>query len=274
MTTTRTRFALFMFATVFCSFLLATGNSFAQSQYYEHFSHSAKNAQTQIDHSLWAQLLDKYVSEEDGLNLFAYGAVTAEDHQQLENYIEQLTAVTVTDLNSNEQFAYWVNLYNALTIKVILDHYPVESIRDISLTLLNRGPWKKELLAVEGIKLSLDDIEHEILRPIYRDNRIHYAVNCASVGCPNLQPVPFTSASLEDMLELAAEQYINHPRGVSIIDGELVLSSIYDWYAEDFGDEESEIIMHLIEYADDELADSLIQYDSIDDYQYNWLLNE
>ena len=228
----------------------------------------------QIDHSLWAQLLDKYVSEEDGLNLFAYGAVTAEDHQQLENYIEQLTAVTVTDLNSNEQFAYWVNLYNALTIKVILDHYPVESIRDISLTLLNRGPWKKELLAVEGIKLSLDDIEHEILRPIYRDNRIHYAVNCASVGCPNLQPVPFTSASLEDMLELAAEQYINHPRGVSIIDGELVLSSIYDWYAEDFGDEESEIIMHLIEYADDELADSLIQYDSIDDYQYNWLLNE
>ena len=127
--------------------------------------------------------------------------MSEEDLEILDDYLQMLESVQVTDLNPDEQFAYWINLYNALTIWVILEHYPVESIQDISYGLLTRGPWKENLATVEGVDLSLDDIEHEILRPVFQDNRIHYAVNCASIGCPNLQSTAFTSNNLEDLLE-------------------------------------------------------------------------
>ncbi len=254
---------------------LSPGHAYSSDALAERFSGSDNTSTTAVDHGIWGRLLQEYVSDRgDGLNVFRYGAVGDEDREQLERYLDELTSVAVTGLNRDEQFAHWINLYNALTIKVILDHYPVESIKDISFSILRSGPWKKKLVAINGIDLSLDDIEHEILRPIFQDSRIHYAVNCASIGCPNLQSVPFTASSLEDMLETAAEQYVNHPRGVSIVDDELLVSSIYDWYAGDFGSNERQIIEHLIEYADDQLADQLAAFDSIDDYRYDWSLNE
>ena len=102
----------------------------------------------------------------------------------------------------DEQLAYWINLYNALTVKVILDHYPVKSILDIDISpgWFSIGPWGKKLVAVEGVEISLDDIEHRILRPIWRDPRIHYALNCAAVGCPNLLREAFTGATAEVLL--------------------------------------------------------------------------
>ena len=122
--------------------------------------------------------------------------------------------------------------------------------------------------------MSLDNIEHEILRPIFADPRIHYAVNCASIGCPNLQETAFTADNLQDLLDQAAEQYINHPRGVRIESGELIVSSIFDWYAEDFGDDEEEIIEHFLDYVEDDLQEKLGVFDKIDDYEYDWNLNE
>ncbi len=227
-----------------------------------------------FDHSEWSDILSKYISELNGLNYFRYGQVTEDDFERLEDYIEDLESVAVTELDADQQFAYWVNLYNALTVWVILEHYPVDSIRDISFSLLTRGPWKEEFVSVQDVDLTLDNIEHDILRPVYEDNRIHYAVNCASIGCPNLQNVAFTAENLEEQLEKAAREYVNHPRGARIEDDELIVSSIYDWYREDFGDSEIGVIEHLLEYASGELAEELQEFDEIDDYEYDWRLNE
>jgi len=227
-----------------------------------------------LDHSEWTDILSNYTSQRDGLNYFRYGQVTEDDFERLEDYIEDLESVAVTELDADQQFAYWVNLYNALTVWVILEHYPVDTIRDISFSLLTRGPWKEEFVSVQDVELTLDNIEHDILRPVYEDNRIHYAVNCASIGCPNLQNVAFTVENLEEQLEKAAREYINHPRGARIEDDELIVSSIYDWYQEDFGDSEIGVIEHLLEYASSELAEDLQDFDEIDDYEYDWRLNE
>ena len=248
--------------------------SAASGDLAEYFSRSADLSEATVDHSAWNRLVGKYIQHSDGLNLFAYSAVSESDRTDLSEYIEALEEARVTALNSDEQFAYWINLYNAVTIRVILDHYPVESIREISFTFLTRGPWKEPLVTVEGMALSLDDIEHGILRPIFADSRIHYAVNCASIGCPNLQNKAFTSENLEELLEKAATQYINHPRAVAIQDDELIVSSIFDWYADDFGDDESEIIEHILEYATPDLFEKLSGRDEIDNYEYDWTLNE
>ncbi len=231
-------------------------------------------SETVLDHSSWSEFLSKYIEPQDGLNYFRYGEVSETDSKALDDYLVGLQSVVVTELTDEQQFAYWVNLYNALTVRVILDHYPIESIRDISFGLLSRGPWKKSLVTVQNVDLSLDDIEHGILRPVYEDERIHYAVNCASIGCPNLQTMAFSEKNLESLLEQSARQYVNHTRGVKIVDGELIVSSIYKWYEADFGDSEAEVIEHLIEYASDELKTKLDEFDEIDDYEYDWSLNE
>ncbi len=101
-----------------------------------------------------------------------------------------LAATSADRLRRAEQFPFWINLYNALTVKVVLDHYPVEIIRDIDISpgLFADGPWGKKLVTVEGEALSLDDIEHRILRPIWKDPRLHYVLNCAALGVPIFSP--------------------------------------------------------------------------------------
>ena len=135
--------------------------------------------------------------------------------RRLNSYVAGLTAIPISRYNRSEQRAYWINLYNALTVKLVLEHYPIGSIRDIDISpgLFADGPWKRKLVEVENEVLSLNDIEHRILRPIWRDPLIHYAVNCASVGCPNLLTMAFTAANTDDLLNAAALDYINSPRG-------------------------------------------------------------
>ena len=155
-----------------------------------------------------------------------------------------------------------------------MDAYPVDSIREIHEGWLDIGPWDDVHALVAGRELTLNDIEHRILRPIWRDERIHYAVNCASLGCPNLAPKAYASSTLEEQLEQGAMDYVNHPRGAAFADGDLVVSSIYDWYQEDFGDSEAAVIEHLMEYADEELAVRLRGFGGGLDYEYDWSLND
>ncbi len=229
-----------------------------------------------LDHSSWDRLLETYIRPDGkGLNRFPYGEVTAADKAALEDYIAMLSQTRISGFGRAEQMAYWINLYNALTVKVILDHYPVASIRDIDTSpgWFADGPWGAELVTVEGEAITLDDIEHRILRPIWRDPRIHYAVNCASVGCPNLQERAFTGENAETLLEAGARAYINSPRGVWIEDGALQVSSIYAWFAEDFGDSDEAIIEHLKRYAEPPLTKSLERAKEIDGHDYDWGLN-
>lgn len=230
-----------------------------------------------IDHALWGDFLDRFLIETpDGINRIAYGQVGSKDRDQLDQYIESLTALPISTYNRSEQMANWVNLYNALTVQVILDHYPVDSIRDIDISpgLFSDGPWGKKLVTIEGERVALDDIEHQILRPIWRDPRIHYVVNCASLGCPNLHPQPFSAATLDQQMDQAARDFINHERGVNVERGRLVVSSIYEWFGEDFGDGDRDIIAHLKGYAAPDLAEKLSSISSIYDDRYDWRLND
>ncbi len=172
--------------------------------------------------------------------------------------------------------AYWINLYNALTVRVVLDHYPVASILDIDISpgLFSNGPWGKKLIVVEGENLSLNDIEHRILRPIWKDARIHYVVNCASIGCPNLALRAYAAERLEEMLGAAARGYVNHPRGVAFDDGRVIGSKLYDWYKADFGSNDAGVIGHLRQFANPALLSRLASATRIDNHRYNWALND
>jgi hypothetical protein len=230
-----------------------------------------------VDHGAWQRILGTYLAPgAGGVNRFAYAGVAPADRQALDGYIARLAATPVSALGRPEQLAYWINLYNALTVQVVLDHYPVASIHDIAISpgLFTIGPWDKALIEVEGAAVSLNDIEHRILRPIWRDPRLHYALNCASIGCPDLQATAFTAENAEALLEAAARTYVNHPRGARVENGELTVSSIYAWYREDFGDTEAGVIAHLKRYAGPELAKALVAVTDIEDYEYDWALNE
>ena len=230
-----------------------------------------------VDHAVWDNFLSGYLRRgADGTMRVKYGQVRPADRKSLEGYLDALAATPVGKLDRPEQLAFWINLYNALTMRTVLDHYPVRSIRDIDISprLFDDGPWGKKLIAVEGEPLSLDDIEHRILRPIWRDPRLHYALNCAALGCPDLQPASFKAPAMELQLDTAARAYVNHPRGVRIDGGDLAVSSIYVWYAADFGGDDASIIAHLRRYADGALELALAGRSNIDDDSYDWTLND
>ncbi len=265
------RFLILLISLAFCSALVADQHSSPVNDW--DYSNQASNQV--IDHTLWQSLLNTYLDQSDpsAVNLFNYAAVNKKDREQLDRYLSNLEKVDPSQLSRAEQKAYWINFYNALTIKVVLEEYPVDSIKKVG-SFFNLGPWDNALVKVNQRELSLNDIEHGILRPIFQDPRIHYAVNCASYSCPNLLDTAFTAANTESLLETAAKDYINHPRGVSLQGQTLRLSSIFDWYAEDFGDNEQDLLAHLRRYARPELSTQLKGFKGDIDYHYDWSLND
>jgi hypothetical protein len=235
-------------------------------------AHDAASHQ-RVDHIDWDRFLSRYRFEgSDGVARLAYAAVTDEDRRSLSNYLDRLGETPISTLSQPEQFSYWVNMYNALTVKTVLDHYPVGSIRDIDISpgLFANGPWGVSLITVEGEALTLDDIEHRILRPIWRDPRIHYVVNCAAIGCPNLPARALRPSENEQILNEAAVAYVNHTRGLDIESGGLTVSRIYDWFDEDFGD----LRTHLAQYARGARAEALASGVPIVGFAYDWSLND
>lgn len=237
-------------------------------------------AAERVDHSAWDRLLKAYVRQgADGLNRVNYSAFKRGGHAALKTYISNLQAVDPNALDQREQFAFYVNLYNAKTIDIVLDHYPIRSIKDISLggrllASITGGPWNAKVVKVKGAELSLDDIEHGILRKRFQDPRIHYAVNCASVDCPNLSNEAYTGAKLDAQLDAAARSYVNHPRGFRFEGQALVASSIYKWFTEDFGGSDEGVLKHALKYADPNLAAKLKTARSISRFEYDWSLND
>lgn len=229
-----------------------------------------------INHAPWQVLLDKYLVQDESLkqNLFSYKKVLPQDRDLLKNYLGFLQASDPRVYSLSEQKAYWLNLYNALTVNLILENYPVASITDIKQKFYHFGPWDDKIATIQGQQLSLNDIEHRILRPIWKDSRIHYGVNCASIGCPNLPLEVFNGKNVNAILEQAAEEYVNHDRGVLFDEGQLTLSKLYTWYQVDFGKGEAGVIRHLMKYAKPKLKDQLKKYQGIINYEYDWRLNE
>lgn len=224
-----------------------------------------------VDHSAWDAFLARYLrSGADGVNRVAYAEAAQVNPQMLRAYLASLEAIDPATLAKDEQMAFWINLYNAATVDLILQKPTVKSIRDLGALTL--GPWDKKVITIKGSRLSLNHIEHGILRPIWKDVRIHYAVNCASIGCPNLAPRAYTAEQLEAMLEQAAVDFINHPRAFARTDGKLRASSIYNWYGSDWGTE-ADILAHARRHAKGDTAELLRDANRIDGFDYDWKLN-
>jgi len=226
--------------------------------------------------AFYARFLERYLVTDtpDGIHRLRYGAVTAEDRAALEAWVAAEAQRGPRGLARNAQFAYWANLYNALTVARVLKAYPVSSILDLKRWPWSFGPWDDDLITVQGISLSLNAIEHRILRPLFAEPRVHFALNCASLGCPNLLPEPFTGDVLEADLQGALEAHLAHPRGIAFEDGQLTLSSLFDWYGEDFPQGREALLAYLASAAPETLGPSLRAYDGPIAFRYDWALND
>jgi len=246
-----------------------------KSELDERWADHNSSSQVVVDHSTWQVLLDDYlVTDTDSeVNLFDYAGLLDDDRQPLDDYVEVLSQYDPSELNRLEQKAYWINLYNAVTVRLILDNYPLVSITNLGTSLTEFGPWNDIAVSVNGIDLSLNDIEHRIIRPLYDDYRIHFAVNCASIGCPNLAPTAFKANNLDQQLDDAAAEYLNHPRGLKISGSDLNLSTLFKWYGQDFGSTQSEVLATLGKHTSDETRQALERFSGTPNYEYDWSLN-
>lgn len=241
-----------------------------------YWNDSNERNKQQISHDLWADILSSYLFNNSQINTkgFAYSQVTPNDKVKLKTYLQQLQAIDPREYSKNEQLAYWVNLYNALTVNLIIEHYPLDSIKDIGDGFT--GPWNLELAHINDLPVTLNQIEHGILRALWQEKRIHYVINCASIGCPDLPNKPFNSYNIEQQLNNAANRFINQPKGVALTENTLVLSSIYNWFSDDFGENTQALLEHIKHYAKPALKAKLNNFNNDTNnikYAYNWKLN-
>ncbi len=204
-----------------------------------------------------------------------YAHFNAEDRSLLKRYVEKMTKIDIDNYNRNEQLAFWINLYNALTVQIIADYYPVSSIEEINISpgLFSIGPWGKKLVIIDDSPLSLEEIQNRIIRPVWNDQRALYAINNGSIGAANLSKKAFKGETIDSALDEATFDYINSLRGVQVIEGALIVSKIYDWFNEDFGGSEQDVINHIQQFAKEPLQSQLKHVNKINSYVYNWHLN-
>lgn len=266
---------LFVICATVLTLFSGIANAAPAPEKWAHFDKVNAESTATIDHSLWQAVLDKYIVEsDDDINRFAYSAVSGEGREQLTGYLAAMAAIDPRNYNAVEQQAYWMNVYNALTVDVVLKYPSKNSILRMGERFFAVGPWDDEVFEVAGKDLTLNDIEHRILRPIFQDQRVHYAVNCASIGCPNLGKTAFAAADLDAQLNAAEAGYINHERGVTIDSkGRVKVSQIFEWYVDDFAEDEKGLLAYLSKHHAT-LADTLKNYDGKVKYAYDWDLNK
>ncbi len=213
----------------------------------------------QLSHDTWDQLLRKHVSASGKVNYAGFKA----DKNKLDAYLEMLDKLPIQDSwPKAKKMAYWINAYNAATVKLIVDNYPVKSIMDLD----GGKPWDRKWVKLGGKAYSLNNIENDILRPQYKDARIHFAVNCAAKSCPPLLNRAWTAANLERNFEKQAKSFINNPQYNEVDKKRVRISKIFEWYAVDFGD----IVSYLNKYANNKAnSNAKVEY-----LEYDWSLNQ
>lgn len=216
--------------------------------------------QTPPSHSGWDTLLGKHVSPEGWVDYRGFGR----DRAALVDYLETLGNQPPSEYWPREaRLAYFINLYNAATVLLILDHYPLESIRDIP------RPWGKKRVQVGDRLYSLSEIEHGVLRKM-GEPRIHFAINCASVSCPKLLPQAYREKDLDAQLEAVTREFINDPSRNDLSGGNVQLSRIFKWYRQDFTAGDTSLLGYISRYLPDPYpADTPVSF-----LPYNWSLNE
>ena len=232
-----------------------------------------------VDHSLLDRLLEGHVSEN---GLVDYASI--KESGALDPYLAVLEDVNPAALTEQDAIAYWINAYNAYTIKLIIDNYPVGSIREISPLRIKglrlaipkiNSPFEYELAEINGESYSLDDIEHKILRKQFNEPRIHFALVCASISCPPLRKEAFRGDLLDSQLDDQARTFLSDSTKNYISGDTIYLSRIFDWFQKDFGDSKAELQQYLARFFEENAQSQLragvfkVKY-----LKYDWSLNK
>ena len=221
---------------------------------------------TLVDHQKWSELLKKYVSQNGQVNYKAW----SKNHTQLDQYLSALSQnIPGKNWTQSQKIAYWINAYNAFTIKLILNHYPLKSIKEIAdgIPMIN-SPWDLKFFQIGTVDFDLNTIEHQILRKEFQEPRIHFAINCASISCPKLRNEAYFATRLEAQLEQQAKDFIHDPTKNIINANQTSLSSIFNWFQSDFT-RKGDLLLYLKKYQP-----ALNQKNKITYLPYNWNLNE
>jgi len=238
-------------------------------------------AQTKNDqHILFTQILNDYVHN----GLVNY--IKLKDDNRLDKYLNQLENTNPENLLTNEdKLVFWINVYNAFTLKFIIDEYPVESINDLHWgglylgSLLGTTVWDDEKIVINGKRLSLNNIEHDITRKKFNEEKVHFAMVCASYSCPPLRNEAYEGFKLSKQLNEQARSFFNDEtkNKFDLKERAAHLSKILDWYSSDFGNNDESILLYVSQFLDSEIADDIRKNTSqweIDYLSYNWDLNE
>ncbi|MFN4080001.1 MAG: DUF547 domain-containing protein [Saprospiraceae bacterium] len=222
-----------------------------------------------VSHQIWDELLRKHVRDDGMVDYAAFMA----DTPRLNDYLRLLESAhpDARAWSRNEQMAYWINAYNAYTIQLVLRNYPVSSIKDIKrgLAFVN-SVWDIKFINIQGHTYDLNNIEHNILRPAFKDARIHAAVNCASFSCPRLLPEAYRAEALDAQLDKVMRGFINDPLRNRISAGKGEVSSIFKWFSSDFKRDAGSVRRYLNRYAHEPMGkNATIQY-----LDYDWRLND
>ncbi|RYC67321.1 DUF547 domain-containing protein [Spirosoma sordidisoli] len=223
-----------------------------------------------VDHSIYDRLAKKHINEKGLVNYKGFRS----DEKELDKYLDLLSKNPPTDKwNQDAQIAYWINAYNAYTIKLILNHYPVKSIKDIGSKIkipFVTTPWAIKFIPIGSEKISLDNIEHGTLRKKFNDQRIHFALVCAARSCPRLRNEAYTGAKLDAQLDDQGSDFLNNPAKNAISPQKASLSKYFDWYKGDWKEDNKSI-----EYWVNRYSKTKINKDTdISFLDYNWALNE
>jgi hypothetical protein len=220
-----------------------------------------------VNHEIWAELLNKYIKQ----NGVDYAGFKSEENR-LDQYLKVLENTDSKSLTQSDQFAFYTNAYNAWTIKLILGSYPgVKSIKDLGSFL--KSPWEKKFVRLDGEVTTLDHIEHNILRPRFKDPRVHFAINCSAASCPPLRPEPYLGGSLDQQLNDSTRSFLNNPSSYRFDGSTLYVSRIFKWFSEDFNDD---VLSFYLKHAEGDLKEKLTdQKDTIrvKYLHYDWSLN-
>lgn len=251
-----------VFSSQACTLLSAAGltsKGLPATEVSGEMTSTTANSSVNIDHSAWTALLQQHVARNGNVDYKGFN----KDRAALDSYLKMLSENKPTkDWSVQEQMAYYINTYNAYTVDLILDNYPVKSIKDID------GPWTKAIIPIGDTKMSLAGVENSLLKKM-NDPRFHFAINCASISCPKLMQEAFTAGKINEQLDQAAKEFINSNNN-EISANSAKVSSIFDWYKKDFTAKGNTVIEYLNRYSTTKInKDATLTYKD-----YDWGLNE
>jgi hypothetical protein len=226
------------------------------------------NNSNPVSHDIWNGLLQKNVDANGHVNYKGFKSEEA----QLEKYLNILRAAhpNTDKWSKDERLAYWINAYNAFTVELIIKNYPCKSIKDLGGAIYKvNTPWDIKFITIQGITYDLNNIEHDIIRKEFNEPRIHFAVNCASVSCPNLRNEAFVASRLNEQLDDQARKFINDKSKNNISANNAQLSKLFTWFKGDFT-KQGTVVAFINKYSTVKLSEKA----KIDYLEYNWNLNE